>query len=168
MPASLIGVLMAIGRALAVPAVFFVPLVIGRWGHFRAIVAGTLGMALSLLLLALVPHWGAASLGYVGLTALGLVVKPAFTVYSQEMVPARARGLMSGATTMAAGVGTSALALGGGYLITARGFPSLFMAAAGLAATAALAFWSSFRAPRASRARTSPAHGSVAEGQAAS
>ena len=72
-------------------------------------------MALSLLLLALLPHWGAASLGYIGATALGLIVKPAFTVYSQESVPPRFRALMSGATTMAAGVSTSAMALGGGW-----------------------------------------------------
>jgi hypothetical protein len=162
MPASLIGVLMAIGKALAVPAVFFVPLVIGRWGHFRIIVAGTIGMVLSLLLLALVPHWGAAGVGYVGLTALALIVKPAFTVYSQEIVPPHSRGLMSGATIMAAGLSTSAMALGGGYLITALGFPSLFTTAGGLAAISALGFWSRFRAPPGARAPSA-----VAEGQPA-
>jgi MFS family permease len=159
-PISLIGVLMAVGKALAVPCVLIVPLLIERWGQFRTILVGTIGMALCLLPLALLPHWGAASLGYVGATALGLIVGPTFTVCTQEIVPSRSRALMSGATTMASGVSTSAMALGGGYIITVLGFPSLFLTGAGLTATAALAFWSCFRVPRGA-----PVRSMVAEGQ---
>jgi len=162
-PTSLIGVLMAVGQALAVPSILVVPLLIERWGQFRTVLVGTIGMALSLLPLALVPHWGAASLGYVGATALGRIVTPTFTVYTQEIVPPRSRALMSGAATMASGVSASAMALGGGYIITALGFPSLFLTAAGLAATGALVFWSCFRVPRGAHVRST-----VIEGQLAS
>jgi predicted MFS family arabinose efflux permease len=124
---------------------------------------GTIGTALCLLPLALLSHWGAASLGYVGATALGLIVRPAFTVYTQEIVPPRSRVLMSGAATMASGVSTSAMALGGGHIITALGFPSLFLTGAGLAAAGALAFWSYFRVPRGVHVRST-----VTEGQLAS
>jgi MFS family permease len=145
---SLIGVLMAVGKGLAAPAIFFAPLLIERWGQSRTILWGTIGMALCLLLLALVPHWGAAGLSYVGLTALGLIVRPAFTVYSQESVPPGARALMSGATTMAGGLSSSGMALGGGYLIAAWGFPSLFVTAAALTVGGALVLAVGLRAPR--------------------
>jgi MFS family permease len=146
-PTSLIGVLMAVGQTLAVPSVLIVPLLIERWGQFRAVLVGTIGMALSLLPLALLPHWGAAGLGYVGATALGLVVRPAFTVYTQEIVLPRSRALMSGAVTMAAGVSTSVMAFGGGYLIAALGYPGLFLTGAGLTVIGALLFWVYFRVP---------------------
>ena len=147
-PTPLIGVLMAVGQTLAVPSVLIVPLLIERWGQFRAVLVGTIGMALSLLPLALLPHWGAAGLGYVGALALGLIVRPAFTVYTQEIVPPESRALMSGATTMASGLSTSAMAFGGGYLIAALGYPGLFLTGAGLAGFGALLFWTYFRVPR--------------------
>jgi MFS family permease len=159
---SSIGVLMAVGQALAVPSILVAPLLIDHWGQFGTILVGTIGTAFCLLPLALVPHWGAASLGYIGATALGLIVRPAFTVYTQEIVPPRSRALMSGAATMASGVSTSAMALGGGYIITAWGFPSLFLTAAGLAATGALVFWSCFRVPRGVHVRSTVIEGGLA------
>jgi predicted MFS family arabinose efflux permease len=162
-PTSLIGVLMAVGKALTVPSVLLFPLLLKRWGPFRSIVAGMLGMATCLLPLALLPHWGAASLGYVGATALGLIVRPAFTVYTQEIVPPRSRGLMSGASTMASGLSASAMALGGGYLISAFGFPSLFLTGAGLTVIGAWILWSCFRTPR-----RMPLRSTAREGQPAS
>jgi hypothetical protein len=45
------------------------------------------------------------------------------------------------------------MALGGGYIITALGFPSLFLTGAGLTAAGALAFWSYFRVPRGTHVR---------------
>jgi len=158
-PASFIGVLMAVGKGLAVPAVLLAPPLIERWGQFKTILWGTIGMALCLLLLALVPHWGAAGLGYVGLTALTLIVGPAFTVYSQESVPPGAQALMSGATTMAGSLSQSLMALGGGYLIAAWGYPSLFFTAAGLMACAALVLGTALRGPRGARVRSPAAEG---------
>jgi predicted MFS family arabinose efflux permease len=155
-PTSLTGVLMAVGQILAVPSVLIVPLLIERWGQFRAVLVGTIGMALSLLPLALFPHWGAAGLGYVGATALGLIVRPAFTVYSQEIVLPRSRALMSGAATMAAGLSTSVMAFGGGYLIAAWGYPGLFLTGAGLTVVGGLLFWVYFRVPHVCQ-RTKPA-----------
>jgi hypothetical protein len=47
-----------------------------------------------------------------------------------EVVDAPWRGRISAATTMGVGLSWSALALGGGYTITALGFPPLFLAGA--------------------------------------
>jgi hypothetical protein len=83
-------------------------------------------------------------------------------VYSQERVPPRSRALLSGANTMAGGLSASAVAWGGGYLIAAGGFPSLFVTAAGLTGIAALILGTVLRAPRAIEAC-----GTAAEGQPA-
>jgi predicted MFS family arabinose efflux permease len=162
MPASAIGVLLAVGKGLAVPAILISPLLIERCGQFRTILWGTIGLALCFLLLAFVPHWGAASLGFVGLTALSRIVRPAFTVYSQEIVPSRARALMSGADTMAGSLGASLMSLSGGYLIAAWGFPSLFVTGAGLTGVAALIVGTVLRAPRGRQV-----YGPAVEGQPA-
>jgi MFS family permease len=162
MPASWIGVLLAVGKGLAVPAILVAPLLVERWGPFRTILWGTIGLALCLLLLALVPHWAVASLGFVGITALGRIVRPAFTVYSQESVPPHARALMSGADTMAGSLSASLMSLSGGYLIAAWGFPSLFVTAAGLTAGSALILGTALRTPRGAQVC-----GPAAEGQLA-
>jgi predicted MFS family arabinose efflux permease len=105
-------------------------------------------MALSLLPLALIPHRGAAGLGLMGMMALGSIARPANTVYHQEIVSPGWRAAMSGATTMAAGLSWSVMAFGGGYLITALGYRSLFLTGAGLTVAGALLFWAYFRVPR--------------------
>jgi predicted MFS family arabinose efflux permease len=60
---------------------------------------------------------------------------------------------MSGVTNMAVGFGSAALALGGGQLIVAVGFRSLFLACAALIACGALLFAFYFRKPRGEYAR---------------
>jgi MFS family permease len=147
-PTAQIGVLSAAGQLLAVPAALATPLLMTRWGKERTFVLGSLGMALSLLPLALIPHWGAAGLGLMGMMALGSIARPANTVYHQEIVSPGWRAAMSGATTMAAGLSWSVMAFGGGYLITALGYRSLFLTGAGLTVAGALLFWAYFRVPR--------------------
>jgi len=147
-PTAQIGVLSAAGQLLAVPAALATPLLMTRWGKERTFVLASLGMAISLLPLALIPHWGAAGLGLMGLMALGSIARPIITVYQQEIVSPSWRAVMSGATTMAAGLSWSAMAFGGGYLITALGYRSPFLAGAGLTVAGALLFWAYFRVPR--------------------
>ena len=141
---ALIGTVMALGGLLCVPATLATPLAIARWGKGRTVVLGFCGMALSLLPLALIPHWIAAGLGFAGfLAGLGFI-SPAFFVFSQEAVSPGWRPAMSGATSMARGVSASALALGGGYAITALGYRSPFLIAAALSAAGAPLFWAFF------------------------
>ena len=147
-PTAQIGVLSAAGQLLAVPAALAAPLLMARWGKERTFVLGSLGIALSLLPLALISHWGAAGLGFMGMMALVSIARPANTIYHQEIVSPGWRSAMSGATTMAAGLSWSAMAFGGGYLITALGYRSLFLTGAGLTVAGALLFWGYFRVPR--------------------
>lgn len=145
---ALIGALSAAGQLLSVPAALVAPLLVARWGNGRIIVLGSLGIALSMLPLALIPHWGAAGLGFMGVAALFSMTTAPIRVYSQEIVSPGWRPAMSGALVMGAGLSTSAMALGGGYAIASLGYRSLFLASAGLTAAGALLFWAYFRVPR--------------------
>jgi MFS family permease len=56
-PTTLIGTLGAAAKLLAMLAPLAVPLLMTRWGSARTTVRTSLGVALSLLPLALIPHW---------------------------------------------------------------------------------------------------------------
>jgi len=149
----LIGALSAAGQLLSVPAALSAPLLMARWGKMRTFALGSLGAALSLLPLAFIPHWGAAGLGFMGMTALFWIADPTFMVYHQEIVAPAWRPTASGAVIMALGLSYSAMALAGGYLIGALGYRSLFLTGAGVTAAGALLFWAYFRVPRGELAR---------------
>jgi MFS family permease len=144
-----IGALTAAGQLLSGPAVLAVPLMMRRWGAGRTYVLASSGIAIGLLPMAFVRHWGAAGMGNATVVALALVTSPAITVYHQERVSPGWRATASGATSMAVGLSWSATALGGGYLIAWLGYQQLFLIGAILTAAGALIFWAYDRKPRA-------------------
>jgi MFS family permease len=145
---TLIGTLSAARQLLSVPAALVAPLLVARWGNSRTIVLGTLGIALSMLPVVLIPHWSAAGLGFMGAAVMFSMTTAPYRVFSQEIVPPNWRSTMSGALMMGAGLSSSAMGLGGGYLITALGYSGLFLIGAGLTVAGALLFWAYFRVPR--------------------
>lgn len=151
-----IGALSATGQLLAIPAALIVPLLAARWGNGHTYMFGTLGMAASLLPLALVPNWRAAALGYIGLIALASITRPAIGVYQMEIVSPNGRETMAAATTMALGLSWGLMALASGHVITALGYRSFFLTGAGLSAAGALLFWVYFRTPRGEFAHSAP------------
>ena len=144
-PTAQIGTLAGVAQLLAVPAALATPVLAARLGNRDTVIVGSCGMALSLLPLALVPHAAAAGLGYIGLTAMASIRRPAVSVYGMDIVPPAWRTAMSSATTMAVGMSWCLVALGGGYLITRLGYASFFLAAAGSTAAGAMVFWGVFR-----------------------
>lgn len=147
-PTAQIGALMAAGQLVAVPAALMMPAMTRRWSKTRVFALGTLGIAVSLLPLALIPRWWAAGLSYMGMLALFSITSPTSTVYQMELVSAGWRTAMSAIYTMASGLSWSAMALGGGYAITLLGYRSLFLIGAMSTGLAAFVFWAYFRVPR--------------------
>lgn len=143
-----IGAITAIIQLTAVPVVLIMPRLIARWGPHRVILNGSLGVAASMLPLSLISHWAAAAVGRLGVYVLSSVVDPALSIYQMELVPPRWRPLMAGATSTAVGIGWTALAFGGGYLITWLDYRALFLGAGVLTAGGALLFWLFFRHER--------------------
>jgi predicted MFS family arabinose efflux permease len=148
LPPAWMGILSAIAQLLVVPIALVAPIIITRWGKGWTIIGGTLGMAFSLLLLAIFPHWGVAGFGFMSVSALFAITTLAFTICSQELVSPEWRATMSGALAAAMGLSRSMMAFGGGYLITTSGFSSLFLVGAGLTVAGAMLFWSYTWLPR--------------------
>ena len=140
-----IGLILAIGRLLAVPAALVIPILTSRWGNGGASLWSSLGSAISLIPLALIPQWSAASLGYVAVMVLASIRYPTFMIYTMEVVSPEQRGIASGAGEMAAGVSFAFMALSGGYLITALGYHSLFLTGAIFTGIGTFIFWLNFR-----------------------
>ena len=145
---STIGFLSALGQLIAAPAALLTPLVVMRLGKGKTIIGGFLGLAISLLPLALLPYWGTAGLGFIGVNALFIFTAPVFVICQQELVSPATRATMSGAAAMATGLGTAAMAFGGGYLIVNFGYQTLFLTGAGLVTLSAILFWTFTWAPR--------------------
>ncbi|MDE0043081.1 MAG: MFS transporter [Candidatus Poribacteria bacterium] len=140
-----IGLVIAFGRLLAVPAALVIPLLTSRWGNGGISLWSSLGSAISLIPLALVPHWGAASLGFAAVMALASIRYPTFMIYTMEVVSPEQRGVASGAGEMAAGGSFAFMALSGGYLITVLGYHSLFLTGAILTSIGTFIFWVNFK-----------------------
>jgi MFS family permease len=154
---ALIGSLVAVTRLMSGAAALSMPAFVNRWGKERVIGWGTIGVAISLLPLALLPHWGAAEIGFIGAMALTTMVTAAYFVYGQEIVSPGWQAVMSGAIWMGSGVGGSFILIIGGRIIATYSYSSYFLMAAGLTAAGGLFFWSYFRMPRGEYARH-PAH----------
>jgi MFS family permease len=154
-PTVFIGTVRGLGQILCVPAALAAPFVIQRLGKGRTVALGLLGAALSLLPVALVPHWFAAGIGFLGFFSLSSIANPGLYTSMQEAVPTRQRPLMSGVIQMTEGVSFAAISLGGGYAMTSLGYGSPFLIAAVAVAIGALVAYVVFlRNPR--RAPTLP------------
>ena len=153
--AARVGTLAAVAQLLAVPASLVVPLLMARWDKRHLITLGALAMALSLLPLALIPHWAAAGLGFIGVFALGMMWRSVIPVYVLQLVSLRWQTTMSGAFSAAMSLSYGVMALAGGYIIAALGYRSLFLTGAGVTAAGALIFWTYSRVPRGELGRCS-------------
>ncbi len=142
-----IGLLLALGRLLGIPAALATGPLTARYGNRGVVIGASLGTALSILPIALIPHWGAAGLSLIGVLGLSGIRYPASIVYFLELVPPAQRATVSGLTEMAAGICFTAMTFGGGYMIAAFGYRSLFLLGAVLTGLSALVFWRSFRTP---------------------
>jgi MFS family permease len=149
---SRIGTLSAFGQLAAAAAALSMPLLSARWGNAWAYLVASLGVAVGLLPLALVPHWAAAGLGYLGVMSSAAITLPAINVYQMERVTPRWRTTMSGVTAMANGLSWAITTFVGGYVIAALGYRPLFLAGAGMSIVGALFFWARFCSSRAASA----------------
>jgi MFS family permease len=144
-PTVQIGTLFAVIQLASVPAAIAMPYLVARGGLYCVVVWGSLGIAASMLPLALVPHWAAATFGRFGTYALSAIADPALSIYQLELVPQRWRSVMSGVAGTALGVSWTALSFGGGFWIAALGYRTLFLSAAGLSIVGTLLFAALFR-----------------------
>ena len=78
--------MIGLAQLLSVPAALVMPYVLAKTDHTQVFTYTTLGIALALLPMALIPRWEPAGLGYVSVIVLVAVRMPAFAVFHQELV----------------------------------------------------------------------------------
>jgi MFS family permease len=140
-PTATIGSIKAAGQIVGIFLALLTPFLISRLGNEKSYLLGSLATGLSLLLIALVPHWVVAGLGSVGVNALSAVTIPTFSIYQMEAVNTPWRSTMSGATSMAIGISRSLIALGGGFIVASMGHRTLFGLGTALMMVGVLCFW---------------------------
>jgi len=148
-----IGLLAAIGQLAAVPMALATPLIIARWRIGPTFIKASLGVACSLLPMALIPSVGAVSLGYIGVVAISAVWRSPIQVYRLEIVSLRWRSMMSGASNMSMGLSWAVMGLGGAHIAEHVGYGSVFLLGAFLTTSGAFLFWLFDRVPRGEYAR---------------
>ena len=114
---ALIGAIAAVGRLTGVPTALLTPALIERWGIVKVVLWSSLLTALCLLPMALVEHWLAAAISFIGTLALTTVRYASFVVYILDLVPKAQQPIMAGSGEMAAGLSFAMMALGGGLLL---------------------------------------------------
>ncbi len=136
-----IGTIAAIGLLVSVPAALITASLATRWGKERIYLVSMLGMGLCLLPLALIHHWLAAAVGYVGLMMFAAATKPTLYVYRLEIISVVWWAAMSGTGGTFHGIGEVMTSFGGGFIITGFGFRAFFLSASILTLLGAAFFW---------------------------
>ncbi len=77
-----------------------------------------------------IAHWLAVGLGYMILIGAVSLYSPTFLVFSQSVVEPRWRTMISSSIAMSIGIGIALTSFGGGFIITAYGFKTLFVVGA--------------------------------------
>ena len=141
LPTSAIGLITGVGQFVAIPASLLTPRLAARRSNGWTLVVTSLGMALSLLPLALIPHWAAVGLGRLGALSLSAIWIPALQVFQMELVAEQWRSLAYGAVAMAMGLSYGSVSLAGGYIVAAAGYRNLFLLGVGLSLAGAVLMW---------------------------
>ena len=152
-----IGLITGAGQFAAVLSPLFAPRLSARHGHAWLLTTTTLATALSLLPLALLPHWAGVTIGGLGVTALAAMWMPALQVFQMELVDARWRSLAYGIVSMAMSLTYASTSLFGGQIAAQWGYQRLFLLAVGLSLIGTVIIWAMRRNPAvvASRAQGS-------------
>ena len=143
-----IGLLTGVGQFTTILAPLLTPRLAARYGNGWTLMMGTVGTAVSLLPLALIPHWSAAGAGRLGLLALSAIWMPALQVFQMELVDSRWRALTNGIVSMSMGFAYALIGFGGGYLVAGWGYSTLFYLAIGVSLVGAGVMWTMLRNPR--------------------
>jgi len=145
---ALIGFVMAGAALVSIAAIFIMPMLVACWGRVSTISGAILVLVLGIVLAALVPHWVAMGASRIILSCAYWVMYAVLAMYSLELVRPEWRATMSGATSLALGLGRGAASFAGGYIIAGWGYAALFAMGAAFALAGGALFWGYFRAPR--------------------
>jgi len=140
-----IGLISSAGQALAILAPLINPWLAARRSNGWIAMVATLGVALSLVPIVLIPHWAAAGLSQLIFVIVSAVWLPAVQVFQMERIAPEWRSIGYGAVAMAMGSGFSSTSIAGGYIVAAAGYRTLFALGIALSLIAAGIMWGILR-----------------------
>jgi MFS family permease len=144
-PTAEIGLISAAARLIGVPAALSTAFLTARFGNRGVVIGTSLASALCILPIAFIPNVGAAAFTVISIIGLSWIRYGSSLVFFLELVPPQRRAVVSGVTEMAGGICFTAVTFGGGYLIAAFGYQSLFLLGSIVTGLSAFVFWWSFR-----------------------
>ena len=142
---SSIGLITSVVQVAAIIASLLTPRVMTRYNNGGTLLLTTVGVAVSLLPMGLIPHWAAAGVGRIGFQVASAMWIPVLQVFQMELVDSEWRALTYGIASMAMGFGFGSFSLIGGYIIEAFGYRRVFLVGAGLELVAAAVLWGVLR-----------------------
>jgi predicted MFS family arabinose efflux permease len=148
---SQIGLIAAGARLIGVFAALSTPVMVARFGSPITVMIASAISTVSLLPLALIPHWSAAGLGFIGVTGLSAMRFPAFMIFSTSLVPPKWRGTLAGVGEFAGGLSFTGLAFIGGSMAENQGFAAVFWLGGALTLTGTILFYVWYILPRPKR-----------------
>src|SRR5205823_12881830 len=86
LPTAPIGLIYGVGLMLPVLVAVAAPKMLQRWGSARVLAVSGAAAGLLTLPLALIAHWLAATLGFMGLSSMVAINVPSRNIFSQEAV----------------------------------------------------------------------------------
>jgi predicted MFS family arabinose efflux permease len=128
---SFIGTVRAASSLVSIPLVLSTPLLAKRFGRSRFIRVLMLGVSVGFLLLSIRNPW-IASAAYIVINGAYGLTGTAFTPFSQEAVGPRHRAVMSGFIIHATTLSWAIMTFGGGAIVDALSFRTLFLITAAL------------------------------------
>jgi MFS family permease len=156
--AAWIGGITSVGQALAILAPLLNPRLAARRSNGWIAMMASLGVAASLVPLALIPHWTAAAVSRLIFVIVSAVWLPAVQAFQMERIDPEWRSIGYGALAMAMGSGFGSMSIAGGYIVAAAGYRTLFAAGIAISLVAAGIMWGILRhAARTSASETAPA-----------
>lgn len=126
-PTATIGLIASAGQLVGIVVSFMTPRLLRRHGHGSLLIRTTIGVAVSLGLMAILPHWFPASVGRIAIYVLSAIWLPTIQLFEMEMVAPEWRPLAYGALSMAMGGAFGLSSLAGGYIIAGYGYQALFV-----------------------------------------
>lgn len=138
LPTSVIGAVTSVGLLIAIVTALGSARMGRRLSSGQMMILGAAGILASLLLMALIRHPVGPVAGIVGVYGVLGIWRPAYQSLQMEVARPEWRSLVSGASAMGMSLGFGSMSLGGGYVVAAAGYTTVFGAGAAAALVSTL------------------------------
>lgn len=142
-----IGLINGIGQCFAVLAALLTPRLAKRYGNGSILIASPLLIAVGLLPASVIPHWATAAVAQGFTLVMMSVWMPSMQAFQMDLVASEWHSLAYGALALGMGMGFGSTSLLGGYVVEARGYPTVFLLGALISTASGVLMCASLKSP---------------------